>query len=78
MGMVNIYVTTTSGKGKKGVKVSGETSGLLGGFTKSVRTDIDGLALLEWSSSSSLSGIYINGKKHSGTYRSGQKYVFNA
>lgn len=76
MGSLNVHVTYSSGKGKKGVKVTGEVSGFFGGMTKSTRTNSDGHAMLEWSSSKSLGAIFIDGKKHSGKYTSGSSYSF--
>lgn len=79
MGNLNVYVTSSSGRGKKGIKVTGEVTGIFGGLTKSVRTDTNGHAILQWSSSTgSLGAIYVDGKKYSGKYTSGSSYSFQS
>ena len=78
MGSLNVHITYSSGKGKKGVRVVGETSGFIGGLTKAVKTDSEGHALISWkSSTSTLSAIYVDGKKHKGKYKSGSSYAFS-
>ncbi len=79
MGAVNVIVTFASGSGKKGARVQGEVGGFLGGMTAETRTDSDGHAVVTWTSSTgSLVALYVDGRKHAGTFRSGQTYAFPA
>ena len=76
MGSLNILITGSSGHGRKGVRVVGETAGLWGGMTKPTLSDGDGHAVLTWSSGGSLCAIYVGGRKHAGNFRSGGTYAF--
>ena len=71
MGMINIRVV---GGGK--VKIGGKVSGALGGMVHGGYTDHDGYGILEWSSDTFLSVIFIDGKGHHGKFRSGETYTF--
>lgn len=75
MGSVNVSVYHKSGSPASGVRVSGSVSA--GGVTATVRTSRQGHANISWSSSRGLSKIFVNGKGHSGDYRSGQTYSFS-
>ncbi len=78
MGAVNILVTYASGRPASGVKVVGEVGGMLGGMTAKLSTNADGHACLTWkSNTSSLANVYIDGRKHSGPFRSGETYAFS-
>jgi len=75
MGIINVRVVGSSGKGTK-AKIGGKVSGALGGMVNGGYTNSDGHGVLEWSSSSKLDTVYIDGKAHNGRYQSGETYVF--
>ena len=75
MGALNVKVIGGSGNGVK-VKIGGQVAGLLGGHVTGGYTDSNGHGVLEWSSRSSLSVIYINGKANKGKFSSGGTYIF--
>lgn len=75
MGIINIKVVGSSGRGVK-AKISGKVSGGLGGMVRSSYTNSDGHGVLEWSNNAYLSTIYVDGKANSGKFRSGETYVF--
>ena len=75
MGMINIKVVGSSGRGVK-AKIGGKLSGAFGGMVSGGYTNSDGHGNLEWSSSGYLSTIYIDGKAHNGKFRSGETHVF--
>lgn len=64
-----------SGSPAAGVRVSGLTSGLLGGMTGSVRTDDRGKFVLSWTSSSGLAKLYANGTTVARDIRDGESVV---
>ncbi len=80
MGALNVVVTK-NGYPRKGVKVKGSTNGGLFGATTSneMRTNAQGHAMIEWSSNTPLSAIYIDGKKVSSKTKffSGESYAFS-
>lgn len=79
MGALTAIVTYRSGRGRKGVRVVGATGGLLGGMTAATRSDVDGRAVVTWSSATgTLAALYVDGRKHKGPFRSGGTYVFPA
>jgi len=75
MGIINIRVVGSSGNGIK-AKIGGKVAGALGGMVNGGYTNSDGHGVLEWSSSTRLDTIYIDGKAHQGSYSSGETYVF--
>ncbi len=75
MGIVNISVVGSSGKGVK-ARVGAEVSGAFGGMVSGGYTNSDGHGILEWSSNTALSTIFIDGKAHRGKFRSGETYAF--
>lgn len=64
-----------SGSPAAGVRVSGMTSGLLGGMTGSVRTDDRGKFVLSWKSSGGLAKLYANGTTVARDIRDGEYVV---
>lgn len=46
------------------------------GFTKDVKTDKKGKAVLIWYSNTDLNAIYVDGKKFEGRYENGGSYTF--
>lgn len=64
-----------SGSPAAGVRVSGLTSGLLGGMTGSVRTDDRGKFVLSWKSSGGLAKLYANGTTVATDIRDGESVV---
>ena len=76
MGSLNVHVTYSSGKGKKGARVVGENSN---GMTKTVYTDARGHACVTWTSNTGrLTNVYVDGKRHKGPFQSGGTYSFPA
>ena len=74
MSIGTVHVAHKSGSNASGIRVAASVS--MGGVTKAVRTGSDGRALVEWSSSASLTNIYVNGKGHKGPFRNGGTYTF--
>lgn len=64
-----------SGSPASGVRVSGLTSGLLGGMTGSVRTGDRGKFVLSWKSSDGLAKLYANGSVVARDIRDGEYVV---
>lgn len=64
-----------SGSPASGVRVSGLTSGMLGGMTGNVRTDDRGKFVLSWKSRSGLAKLYANGSVVARDIRDGERVV---
>ncbi len=64
-----------SGSPAEGIKVSGLTSGWLGGMTGSVRTDDRGKFVLSWKSAGGLAKLYANGSVVARDIRDGEYVV---
>ncbi len=75
MGIINVRVIGSNGKGTK-AKIAGEASGGFGGMVKGGYTNSDGHGILEWSSNSALSTIFVDGSANRGKFKSGETYVF--
>lgn len=73
MGVCSGVVTYRSGQPASGVAVRGAVSGLGSGMTREVRTDRDGRFVLEWSSDSGLSSLYVDGREVERNVRNGAR-----
>lgn len=74
-----VVVKNSSGSTVSGVKVRGAVSETLtcSGYTKTVYTDSNGKATIQWSEGCKLQYIYINGKSHEKKYyKNGSTYNF--
>ncbi len=73
---ISVHVSYSDGGSYRGAKVQGEVCGILGGMTKSVRTDSRGYAKLTFTSNESLCKIFINGKTKRGKWENGTTAYF--
>lgn len=76
MGVITVIVTySASGQAAAGKKVGASVSA--GGMVSDQRTDSNGKAVLTWDSDRSLEKIFVDGRSHSGPFRSGITKHFN-
>ena len=74
---LTIYVESSSGSAKSGVKAVGGVCGGIAcaGQTDKVYTDSDGKATIYFSDGCRVCKIYLNGKAYEGDYRDGGSYT---
>lgn len=73
-----VYVKYSSGSVAEGIKIAGEVCGGISciGHTRTVYTDKNGKATIEWSEGCKLCKIYVKGTSHKGEYENGKTYNF--